>query len=150
MAYFLQMIDAGIGSLSSYAPNHVKVIGFAQYAKAGEQSLQIAPLRFYKFMPMLARMEFECSRHFRSSLTDEIQRYGKTAGWEKEQIADLIDFVRCLARIGHSPSDWNGNYIDKVDAEEGKERELFAYLNEQYQLRESYVEYAKSIYAEYQ
>ena len=59
---FLQMMDAGGTTVSSYAPNNVNVVGFAQYTKAGEQSLMILPLRLYDYIPMLDRIEYE-ARH---------------------------------------------------------------------------------------
>lgn len=142
LAYFLQMIDAGIGSLSSYAPNHVRVIGYAQFAKAGELSLLIEPLRMYAFIPMLARMQVECDRRLRE-LPDEIREFGDRMGWDQSVIKMLLDFVGKLRQIGHTPEDWDGNYIFKVDF---PPKNLVRLMETQSVLRQDYVDYAKEKY----
>lgn len=57
IAYFLQMFDTGILSISSYAPISMKVLGFSQFVRAEEQAQYIWPLRHYEWIPMLALME---------------------------------------------------------------------------------------------
>lgn len=143
MAYFLQMIDAGIGSLSSYAPNHVRVSGYAQFAKAGEQSLLIGPLRVFLYIPTLSRMQFECRRRLRD-LTDEIKMFGAWKGWEPSIVEKLTGFVDGLSRMGQTPDDWNGSYIRNVD---GKEEDLMKLLNVQSAMYRDYVIYAKEKYS---
>lgn len=142
LAYFLQMIDAGIGSLSSYASNHTTVLGYAQFVKAGEQSLQIEPLRKYEYISMLSRMQIECGRRLRE-LTDEIREFGAKMRWEQPFIEMLIQFVEKLKKIGHTPGEWNGNYILKIDA---PTRELLKILDRQSELRQKYVDYAREKY----
>lgn len=142
MSYFLHMIDAGIGSLSSYAPNDTDVIGYAQFAKAGEQSLLIEPLREYKYIPMLSRMQFECGPRLRE-LTEELREYGTDIGWDQSLIDTLTQFVIRLAKIGQTPWDWDGNYIRKVD---GTIVDIIDLMDEQNSLREAYVNYAKEKY----
>jgi len=142
MAYLLQMIDAGIGSLSSYAPNDVKVYGYAQFTKAGEQSLLIRPLRMYRYIPLLSRIQYECERRLRD-LTEEIQEFGAAMGWEQTRIDKLTAFIGGLNRMGHTPRDWNGNYVRKIDA---SSKSLFDLIHSQSDLRQAYVEYADEKY----
>lgn len=139
MSYFLHMIDAGVGSLSSYAPNDTDVNGYAQFAKAGEQSLLIEPLRKYKYIPLLSRMQFECGHRLRE-LTDEIGEYGAEIGWDQSLIDTLTQFVIRLAKIGQTPWDWDGNYIRKVD---GAILDIIDLMDEQNSLRETYVNHVK-------
>lgn len=142
IAYFLQMIDAGIGGLSSYAPNNLEVIGYAQFVKAGEQSLLIKPLQLYEYLPVLSRMQSECGRRLRR-LTDEIREFGIVVGWNESLIEKLVEFVDMLSRMGHTPRDWNGNYVWKIDKDKN---DLWRLLYNQSFLREQYVEYAKDKY----
>lgn len=142
MAYFLQMIDAGIGSLSSYAPNDVTVIGYAQFAKAGEQSLLIKPLRMYVYILMLSRMQQECDRRFRE-LSDEVRDFGTAMHWEQSRIDMVVDFVDTLSAMGHTPKEWKGEYIDKL---EGHSWDWLEVLEERSSLYHAYIDYANEKY----
>lgn len=142
MAYFLQMIDAGVGGLSSYAPNRVQVVGYSQFVKAGEQSLQIEILRNYKWIPLLSRMQLECDKRMRK-LTDEVREYGTFKGWTQNIIDSLIDFTDKLAGMGQTPRDWDGNYIGKLD---GEREYLLQLVDQRSLLRNDYVDYAREKY----
>jgi len=152
MAYFLQMMDAGVAAVSSYAPNDVKVVGFAQFAKAGEQSLFIEPLRKNKYIPLLERMEYECKRRG-SSIEREIEKYGRAFPdrYTPEFIEEMQEFVRNLAEIGQSPEDWLGNYLDRIDLDEWIDRDsvqtekerIFRYIDEMEEYRSHYKAYVR-------
>lgn len=116
IAYFLQMLDAGAITLSSLTGSGIKVLGFAQFAKAGEQSLLLFPLKFMEYMPFLANMHQDCeqwARDFRKELSL----------YQKSGMSDLDDavfdrillFCQMLEEIGQSPEDWNGNYALRLE-----------------------------------
>lgn len=142
MAFFLHMIDAGIGGLSSYAPNDTEVAGYAQFVKAGEQSLLLEPLRKYKYIPMLSWMQHECNRLLRD-LTNEVREFGWEAGWEESLIDMLTAFIGSLEEIGQTPWDWDGNYVRKVD---GDIEVITGLIKEQSALRKAYADYARAKY----
>ena len=139
MAYFLQMIDAGIGSLSSYAPNDVTVVGYAQFAKSGEQSLLIKPLRMYVYILMLSGMQVECDNNLHK-LTEEITKFGTAMRWEQSQVDMLVNFVEVLGTMGQTPVEWVGSYIHKVDAG-GKDG--IEIIKERTSLYNAYMSYAE-------
>ncbi|MCM1088905.1 MAG: hypothetical protein NC419_12160 [Muribaculaceae bacterium] len=118
MAYFLQMVDIGVAGISSYAPNDVRVVGYAQFTKAGEQSLLIEPLRQYKYLSMLGRLHWECERH-RKPMEAEIREYCRAYPelYSEECEDTLVDFVEKLEAVGQTPEDWGGIFIDRVDEE---------------------------------
>lgn len=142
LAYFLQMADAGVSGLTSYAPDDWNGGGYAQFAKAGELSLLIRPLRLYEYIPMLSRMQMECELRLRA-LTDELKDFGAWAGWPDERIRELVDFVDTLSRMGHAPRDWNGNYIEKYD--KGRQN-IYEVIGRRKSLRSAYIEYAQEKY----
>ncbi|MDE5698545.1 MAG: hypothetical protein K2I96_14235 [Lachnospiraceae bacterium] len=142
LAYFLQMADAGISGLTSYIPDNWGGEGYAQFAKPGELSLLIRPLRLYEYIPMLSRMQMECELRLRA-LTDELKDFGAWVGWTDEQIRELVDFVDTLSRMGHAPRDWNGNYIEKYDKDG---RNIYEVISIRKSLRHAYIEYAQEKY----
>jgi hypothetical protein len=144
MAYFLQMMDAGVLGLSSYAPDNVRVVGMAQYAKAGEMALYIRPLQYYKYMPLLANMQYECEqwgRPLQAEVKKYWERFSSTLNIEEREIQDLLD---TLAEIRQTPKDWEGNYLFRIDADANIKDETEAaewkmgYINEQSKLLERY------------
>lgn len=141
-AYFLQMMDAGVLSLSSYAPSNVEVVGFAQFAKGGEMSLSLKPLEFYKYIPLLAKMQW-VSRQTGRSLEEEVNGYWENIsrkGIQYKEKDEVLEFLEKLKQMGQTPQDWDGDYLCKIDLsqEVGEERngwkEKRQYLEEQYQL----------------
>lgn len=138
IAYFLQMIDAGVAGLSSYASISSRVVGYAQFAKAGEQSLLIEPLRMYRYLPMLSRMQLECRRRLRD-LKEEIRTF--ETGWSLQlSTAGLAEFMDKLSEIGQTAEDWDGSYIRKLD---GSTEELREVMKKQDELYRQYGEYVK-------
>ena len=119
MAYFLQMMDVGVAGISSYAPNDVRVIGYAQFTKAGEQSLLIEPLRWYKYISMLVRMQYEC-KWLRKPMREEILEYCSSYPqlYSDAVLAAMLEFVEKLQQIGQTPEDWNGNFVDRMEVGE--------------------------------
>lgn len=142
LAYFLQMIDSGVGALTLYAPNEAENDGYVQYVKAGELSLLIKPLRLYKYIAMLSRMQKECEHGLRS-LTDEIKEFGKAENLEQSDIDALVDFAVILDEMGHKPDDWYGNYIERIDE---KEMDAFAVIIGQRAMRNKYIEFIENRY----
>lgn len=137
IAYFLQMIDAGVAGLSSYASISSIVVGYAQFAKAGEQSLLIEPLRKYTYIPMLSRMQFECRRNLRD-MKEEIKIFGDRR-LSRQETEGLPEFMDKLSEIGQTVEDWNGSYIRKLD---GSTEELMKVMEKQDVLYRQYGEYA--------
>ncbi len=108
VAYFLQMMDAGAVCLSSFASNRVNVIGMAQYAKTGEQSLMSEPLKFYEWIPMLSMLEEDCGNN-RNKFKEELEKYGKVSGCgpSLKQITEIEEFADRIYYMGHKIQDWN-------------------------------------------
>lgn len=149
MAYFLQMMDAGILSLSSYASRNIRVVGYAQFLKAGEMSLFLLPLEFYGYIPMLTAIQRRGEK-LKGGIKGEIARF-RESGYSnigEEQWSDIIDFVETLQGIGQSPEDWDEDFLSKKDfsLEEGDSEisKLMAFVNEQIEYRNKYIEYTNS------
>lgn len=142
MAYFLQMMDAGVTGLSSYAPNNASVVGFAQFAKAGEISLLIKPLRFYEYLPMLIRVEFEAGRRM-LNIADELREFCSAfpKQYSSSLVADLVKFVEALEQTGQFPGDWSGGYIDRIEIKAPDN--FFTLLDRRRKHLEHYADYAK-------
>ncbi len=111
ISYFLQMLDAGTATLSSLGGSGMKVCGLSQFAKAGELSLLLYPLRFIEYMPFLADMHQDCMQWARE-LEDELVRFQKSGmGDIEDAVFDkILLFCQKLKGIGQSPEDWNGNF----------------------------------------
>lgn len=140
IAYFLQMMDGGVTGVSSYAPNHVNVAGFAQFAKAGEQALLIEPLRMEAYIPMLDSMQQVCSR-WRFSFEQELDRYLTAFPqlYSAETVEKIQTLVSKLKQMGHTPSDWFGSYVARQDMDEA---EALQHVYRQRELRTHYMAYA--------
>ena len=141
LAYFLQMMDAGIASLSSYAPNNIKVLGYAQFAKAGEQSLAIEPLRLDEYLPMLDSMQFVCS-HWRIPFERELRSYLESFPeyYSDETANHIYEFTVNLSLIQQTPSDWVGNYVRRLIPDE---KQALDYIHRQSRHISHYMKYAE-------
>lgn len=117
-AYFLQMMDAGVLSLSSYAYRKVRVVGFSQFAKAGEQSLLLMPLRMYEWLPLISQMQQYCEWRGRD-FDEEIYEYGnsKECDISPGLIKKIIKFVDGLSYIKQEAAEWTGYYINKIEVD---------------------------------
>lgn len=148
-AYFLQMMDAGVLSLSSYAYRKVKVVGFSQFAKPGEQSLLLMPLRMYEWLPLISQMQWYCGWHGHK-FSDEIYEY-----WNSEEcdinstllIEKIVKFVDDLSVIKQEADEWTGHYINKieVDISEGEALRTarFRFIERQLAHTKQYKKYRK-------
>lgn len=149
MAYFLQMMDAGVLAISSYASRETKVVGFAQFAKAGEQSLQIYPLRLYEYMPLLIMIHRRCVLN-RKDLKRELEKFfsSKYCKIESKNKAAILQWIEYMLSVGQTPHEWSGNYLMKIDLgdkgnEEDKIAILLQYMEKQEAHVNSYEEYTK-------
>lgn len=119
IAYFLQMMDAGAVCLSSFAPNYKRVVGMAQYAKTGEQSLMSEPLKFYEWIPMLSMLEEDCGRD-QDEFEEELEKYAEDPGrgLSPKQITEIEQFADRIYYMGHKIQDWNNwnmSYLYKLE-----------------------------------
>lgn len=127
VSYFLQMMDAGVLSVSSLTSKEKEVIGYSEFAKTGEQALLIRPLEFYEYMPMLTSMGQSC-RRWNLEICDEIEAYGRSL--YSDITAEIIDslkwFVSKLHEIGQTANQWNGDFFvkHKLEKKELRERQL--------------------------
>lgn len=144
IAYFLQMMDVGVLSLSSYAPQNMEVVGFAQFAKAGEQSLLIEPLRYFLYVPLLAEMQTECEI-WNLDLKREMEEYCRVANIEQSsQMIDIwLGFVQRLEMIGEKVQDWlDEKYLSRLEFTNIMQKEIF--LKKQKEYKNNYREYIKN------
>ena len=141
IAYFMQMMDAGILSLSSYAPNNMDVVGYAQFVKAGELSLLLEPLRFYEYLPMLASVQAEC-RKWKIDFRGELERFSSRMelGFDSDRINGFWEFIRALGMIMQKADEWvDEGYLRKIQFDSEEEKQSF--LLRQLSLKESYHKY---------
>ena len=146
MAYFLQMMDAGVLSVSSFASNRTEVVGFSQFAKAGEQSLLLYPLEMDEYIPMLSYMQRQCEWGNRE-LQQEIIAYSGSSLCDisQQEIGKILKFVNEIQGIGEKTTDWEENFWTKKQfKEEDGIAEVMAYLNRQYGHLEKYREYVET------
>lgn len=108
VAYFLQMIDAGAGCLSSFAPNYINVVGMSQFAKTGEQSLMSEPLKFYEWIPTLALIEDDCGGKI-LEFYSALKKYEESSycDYDKEKSNEIEEFIQNIYSMGHKIRDWN-------------------------------------------
>lgn len=151
-AHFLQMMDAGILTLSSYAPNDMKVVGFAQFAKAGEQSLVVKPLRIYSYIQMLSKMQKECER-LQKDIVQELLEYARTprSGLTEDSVSKIKDFLKDIKEMEQKPQDWRGNFYMNLEQEEDVDqplslKELLQYYAVEEELLGNYEQYVKQKY----
>lgn len=151
IAYFLQMVDAGVLSLSSYAYKEVKVVGFSQFAKAGEQSLLLMPLRMYEWLPLINEIQLYC-KWCGCKFEEEIYGYLDSEGCDAssgliEEIEEIVKFVAALSSIGQEAVEWMGYYINKIELDilEGEtlRKARFRFLEKQLLHAEQYKNYRK-------
>lgn len=142
---FLQMMDAGVLSLSSYAPNSMDVVGYAQFAKAGELSLLLEPLRYYEYIPMLALIQSECGK-WNIDLKKEIERFTcrMEQGFDSNRIEEIVNFIHTLEMIGQKADEWDDEgYLRKIQFNSEQERQAF--VTRQSALKEAYQRYLRSM-----
>lgn len=123
MAYILQMMDAGIFSLSSFAPVGMTVEGFAQFAKAGEQSLLVKVLRYIEYIPCIALI-YEWCRQIETDFYDYLEQYmqSEVCDIDRKVLDGLKDLVKDLESMNQTPNDWNANFMAKYDISDNEVR----------------------------
>lgn len=138
LAYLLQMNDAGVISISSYATNKMTVVGYSQFISEEILAFLLKPAQpdIYMYIPLLSRMQHHCDYHFKK-ISEEIERYGKDMGWKQEDISKLVQFCNQLEKIGQTPIDWDDPYTSQayysLSSEEACKRIDLAYeLSDQY------------------
>ncbi len=143
MAYFLQLMDCGVVGISSFAPNKMNVVGFAQFAKAGEQSLLVMPLRYMEYIPFLVTMQKQCNR-YEHETWEELARY-QSSGMSDipEKTAEqLTAFLQKLKEIGQRPAEWIENYLYRIDFEnETDQGKAFHFVQKQRMHMEQYISF---------
>lgn len=107
ISLFLHMLDLGILSLSSHASNDILVVGFSQFAKAGEQSQLIWPLRVYEWIPLMTSIEQECE-WLQKDFRKEIEEFANSedAYLEADTVKKIICFKELLEERGENSDDW--------------------------------------------
>jgi hypothetical protein len=146
VAYLQQMMDAGILSMSTFSPRNIKVVGYSQFAKAGEQSLLLYPLRVYKYIPMLAEVQKYCIREYvdwkeqYECILEKFETSGKSSisslEWQK-----IYKFVEHLFSIEQYPEGWNRSYISKIQFDEDFMTGVMKLLSEQKKYQSEVMEF---------
>ncbi len=116
IAIFLQMMDAGILSLSSFASEDDLVDGFRQFVKAGEQAMFLYPIAMYLYVPMLTMIEQSAGLK-RVELESELEDFfesDKCDISEKDK-QSIKAYVGKVYQIKQKMVEWNGNYYRKID-----------------------------------
>lgn len=119
MAYFLQMMDAGIIGISSNGGTDGKIDGFCQFEKPGEQSLLILPLRNMKYIPFL-KMLCEFCEEFDLRKKTILNMFYRKEGW-LDEYEETVLFLDILENMGHHPRDWMGDYSRRIKEEHRSE-----------------------------
>lgn len=94
----------------------IRVVGFSQFAKPGEQSLLLLPLRMYEWIPLICKVQWYCKWHGRE-FENEIYKYGsnKECDIDANCIEKIVQFVKKLSSMGQEAVEWTGNYINKKE-----------------------------------
>ncbi len=123
-SYFLQMMDAGIIGVSSYTARNIKVVGFAQFVKAGEMSLLLYPMRMMEYIPLLIEIRQLCAK-FEWDWQEEVREYCRSSYSKMgtKQARKMEEFVSKLDESGQCPEEWDIYYDNRVqflNADAGK------------------------------
>lgn len=146
IAYFLQMYNAGVIEVSSYAYNKTNVVGFSQFIKAGEQSLLLMPLRMYEWLPLIKEIQVNSNWHGYDFST-EVNGYINSNECDlKPGLGEaIIKFIDTLSNIGQKAEEWIGNYIDKIELGDfngiALRRERFKFMEKQITHQQHYISY---------
>lgn len=150
----LFMMDAGVLGVSSHAARNTNVVGYAQFAKAGELSLLIRPLRYMEYIPFLTIAQDWC-RQFSRDYIEHLRRYARAESCDIPlgTMQKLIDFIQGIGEIEEKISDWNGAYYERIEyVPEFDRSDNNAYVRGQYdfeQRKNSHVECYKQFMLAY-
>ena len=116
LALFLQMMDAGILSLSSFASDDANVHGLQQLVKAGEQAMFLLPIRMYLYVPMLNMME-QVAGYRQTAFANELERFFDSTDCriEEKEKEKIRKYVRDIHDLGQNMSEWDGNFYGKLE-----------------------------------
>lgn len=116
VSIFLLMMDAGVLALSSHPAREINVVGYAQFAKAGEQSLLLRPLRYMEYIPFLS-IAYDWCKQFNRDFIEHLAILKETKFCDiPSRIMDkLISFIEDIDFIEEKIVDWNGSYYEKID-----------------------------------
>lgn len=144
VSYFLQFMDAGILSLSSVPSREIKVLGYSQFAKAGEQSLIIYPLRMDKYMFFLDYMQEMCEM-YNKTFIEQLKKFSESefCRFDSEEIDEMRNFVEFLNSIGQTPCDWKDNYLIRLNIYSQSFKEVINYYKVKVSYREDYKQYLR-------
>lgn len=150
IAYFLQLMDAGVVGLTSIAPLGLDVNGYSQFVKYGEQALLIPTIKLYEYIPMLTVLQRRCEQ-IGIDIEDEIdslEQSGclKNMCFEKDKIKD---YLSDLKKMNQRAEDWNANYYRRkayLETEDDKVplKWLIDFKEKQKKYVDAYVAYLQS------
>lgn len=112
----LQMMDAGVLGISSYAPLHRIPKGMAQFAKAGEQSQLLMVLRNYEYLPLLRDIQMY-SEILGKPMAKILSEYCNNTNCDlNQETAEVLQRqLKQMEAVGQKPMDWSLKYLGKYD-----------------------------------
>lgn len=146
VAYLLQLLDAGIISISSYASNKVNVVGFGQFIKVEEQALFILPLNNYIYIPLLCEIERHVWYTGNKDVVQSFKKYilANTTDLTDKEIDSIINFINTIKSLGQDIVDWDGNYMRIIQANNSLGiKDQWGYINKQYEYLKEYNKYKR-------
>ena len=144
VSYFLLMMDAGVLSLSSHPARDLKVVGYAQFAKAGEQSMLIKPLRYMRIIPILS-VAYDFCKGFSLDYYSYLKEFMNSGYCSfADEMDGFIEFARGLEPLEQNVPMWNGNYVEKSFEngkyeKDNKPKELYEEYKKYGECREKYL-----------
>lgn len=147
VAYYLQMMDAGILTISSFAKNRENVKGFIQYAKAGELSLLTRVVRIFEYDVLFKKMQRHCWNHnleFYNVLYIYLTEDAKHIDVEMKE--NILEYIRNLDKMGQSINDWPNNCLQRFDFKKDNPEfgDLIKLFNRQNEYAKCFEEYLVS------
>ena len=146
LAIFLQMMDAGILSLSSFASEDDLVDGFRQFIKAGEQAMFLYPIAMYLYVPLLTMIEQNASLK-RVDFYSELEDFFDSdkcdiSGKDKQDIKKYVDRIY---QIEQKMAEWNGNYYRKLDLPDREKNisNMRQFFEQQKKYMQEYLEFSR-------
>lgn len=152
MAYFLQMLDSYLFSISSYPSKDMNVLGFSQFVKVNRQSLILYPLSVYQYIPLISRIERICKLN-RLSIESEIRDFfnsGQSTISKSEQLK-ILKFSKELLKVCQKAENWNFNclrylsYDSELIDDDTRRKILVEFMDKQEQYVDEYKLYNNKV-----
>ena len=105
MAYALQFMDAGLMVVSVYKADEQDG-EYAQYCKAGEQSITVQQRRNYKYIPLLVAINRRCIGSG-LSVQEELDDYISQYSISDDDRQKMLDLLRRIKEADQSVDDWD-------------------------------------------